>query len=263
MMWLDHNYSVLKPVRYAIGYVLVPPQKVSLIPQSMIYWLGDSASSRDTLQKQNDQLRSRNFILENKVQRLAALEVENMELRKLLSASTKVQDDVLITSVTAVDPDPYTQQIIIDKGGSDGVFVGQPVLDAHGLLGQVIDVLPFSARVLMIADNNHAIPVQVNRNGVRAVAVGTGSLSQLDLIYVPNTADIKVGDTLISSGLGGRYPAGYPVAEVTRVENIPGESYATIHARPTAHLDRSRHLLLVFTHEAGRVPPAELWQDKS
>ena len=119
-MWLDQQYSFLKPVRYAIGYVLVPPQKLSLAPQAVLYWLGDSTSSRETLQKQNDQLRSRNFILENKVQRLAALEVENMELRKLLSASTKVQDDVLITSVTAIDPDPYTQQIIIDKGGSDG-----------------------------------------------------------------------------------------------------------------------------------------------
>lgn len=259
-MWVDSRYDWLKPVRYGVGYVLAPAQQVGLIPQSIGHWFGESAATRQQLQVENQQLQARTLVLELRAQRLAALEAENSELRELLNASEQVDDRVLVTSVIAVDPDPYSQRILINKGGQDGVFVGQPVLDAHGLLGQVIDVLPFSSRVLMIADPNHAIPVQVNRNGVRAIAVGTGSLSELDLIYVPATADIIPGDLLVSSGLGDRYPRGYPVAVVTAVENIPGQSFALVKAEPSAQLDRSRHLLLVFSHGAGRVPPETLWR---
>ncbi|MEK9764841.1 MAG: rod shape-determining protein MreC [Thalassolituus sp.] len=259
LMWVDNEYQWLEPVRYGIGYAVAPAQKTAVVPLSVAEWLGENASLRRELLKENKILAARNLVLERKAQRMASLEAENMSLRELLSASDQVDDKVLVTSVTAVDPDPYTQQIIIDKGGSDGVFVGQPVLDAHGLLGQVIDVLPFSSRVLMIADSNHAVPVQVNRNGVRAIATGTGALSELELIYVPNTADIKVGDILVSSGLGGRYPKGYPVATVSSIVNEPGESFASVKAEPTAKLDRSRHLLLVFTDQSGRVPPAQLW----
>jgi len=259
LMWVDNEYQWLDPVRYAIGYTVAPAQKTAVVPLSVAEWLGENASLRRELLKENKILAARNLVLERKAQRMASLEAENMSLRELLSASDQVDDKVLVTSVTAVDPDPYTQQIIIDKGGSDGVFVGQPVLDAHGLLGQVIDVLPLSSRVLMIADSNHAVPVQVNRNGVRAIATGTGALNELELIYVPNTADIKVGDMLVSSGLGGRYPKGYPVATVTSIVNEPGESFASVKAEPTAKLDRSRHLLLVFTDQSGRVPPAQLW----
>lgn len=260
LMWTDSQYSWLQPVRYVIGYALAPAQKVALIPQAIGRWFDESAATRQQLQMENQQLQARNLVLELRSQRLAALEAENIELRELLSASEQVDDRVLVTSVIAVDPDPFSQQILVNKGGEDGVFIGQPVLDAYGLLGQVIDVMPFSARVLMIADPNHAIPVQVNRNGVRAIAVGTGSLTELELIYVPATADIIPGDLLVSSGLGERYPRGYPVATVTVVENIPGQSFARVLAEPSAQMDRSRHLLLVFSKGAGRVPPETLWR---
>ncbi|MEC9409003.1 MAG: rod shape-determining protein MreC, partial [Pseudomonadota bacterium] len=262
LMWVDNQYSWLDSVRYGVGYLIAPARQTAVIPLSVAEWMSENATLRRELLKENKVLSARNLVLERKAQRMASLEAENMSLRELLSASDQVDDKVLVTSVTAVDPDPYTQQILIDKGGSDGVFVGQPVLDAYGLLGQVIDVLPFSSRVLMIADSNHAVPVQVNRNGVRAIATGTGALNELELIYVPNTADIKVGDMLVSSGLGGRYPKGYPVATVSSIRNTPGESFATVTAEPTAKLDRSRHLLLVFTDEAGRVPPEQLWRDE-
>lgn len=259
LMWLDHQYTWLDPVRYGLGYVVAPAQQTAVLPLAVTEWLGENTALRRQLIRENKILSVRNLVLERKAQRMASLEAENLSLRELLSASDQVDDRVLVTSVTAVDPDPYTQQIIIDKGGRDGVFVGQPVLDAHGLLGQVIDVTPFSSRVLMIADSNHAMPVQVNRNGVRAIATGTGALNELELIYVPNTADIKVGDMLVSSGLGKRYPQGYPVATVSSIENVPGESFAAVKAEPTAKLDRSRYLLLVFTDEAARVPPENLW----
>ncbi len=260
LMWTDSRYDWAQPLRYGIGYVLAPAQQTALVPQLIGRWFGESATSRQQLLMENQQLQARNLVLELRSQRLAALETENIELRELLSASEQVDDRVLVASVIAVDPDPFSQQIVVNKGGEDGVFIGQPVLDAYGLLGQVIDVMPFSARVLMIADPNHAIPVQVNRNGVRAIAVGTGSLTELELIYVPATADIMPGDLLVSSGLGERYPRGYPVATVTAVENIPGQSFAKVLAEPSAQLDRSRHLLLVFRKGASRVPPETLWR---
>lgn len=259
LIWLDSHAPWLQPVRQVSGYLILPSQKVATIPATVTRWFGESAASRMELLSENKKLAARNLILETKAQRLASLEAENIELRELLSASEQIDDRVLVTSLSAVDPDPYSQQILIDKGAENGVFIGQPVLDAYGLLGQVIDVLPQSSRILMIADSNHAIPVQVNRNGVRAIAAGTGSLDELELIYVPNTADIEVGDLLVSSGLGGRYPKGYPVATVSSVDNVPGKSFATVTAKPSAHLDRSRHLLLVFQQGSGQVPPEVLW----
>ncbi|WP_269843688.1 rod shape-determining protein MreC [Bacterioplanes sanyensis] len=254
LMWVDHHYSWLQPARMVSGYLLEPAQTTAMVPSALVNWFGESAATRQELLHANKQLSARNLILETRVQRLAALEAENIELRELLNASEKLGSRVLVSSVLAVDPDPYSQQIFINKGSEDDVFVGQPVLDAYGLLGQVIDVLPRRSRVLMIADSNHAIPVQVNRNGVRAIAAGTGALDSLELIYVPNTADIEVGDLLISSGLGGRYPKGYPVATVTQVENIAGKPFASVTAKPSAHLDRSRHLLLLFSDTQPQTP---------
>ncbi|MCA6063442.1 rod shape-determining protein MreC [Thalassolituus marinus] len=261
LMWLDSRVTWLEPVRYITGFVLAPAQQTAMIPGAIGNWYSESSTTRQELLAENKQLKARTLVLETRSQRLAALEAENIELRELLSASEQVDDRVLVTSVIAVDPDPFTQQILINKGGEDGVFIGQPVLDAYGLLGQVIDVAPYTSRVLMIADSNHAIPVQVNRNGVRAIAVGTGALDELELIYVPNTADIIKGDLLVSSGLGGRYPRGYPVATVSSVENIPGKSFAQVTAEPSARLDRSRHLLLVFSQGAAKVPATEIWKE--
>ncbi len=263
LMWGDQQYpAAFQPLRYAVGYLLYPAQQVSLLPSTLALWMDESTAARQQLMGDNVQLRARNLVLEQKAQRLAALEAENIELRELLSASEQIDDRVLVTSVTAIDPDPYSKQILINKGGEDGVFLGQPVLDAFGLLGQVVDVLPQSSRVLMIADSNHAIPVQVNRNGVRAIATGTGALDRIDLIYVPNTADIQLGDLLVSSGLGGRYPRGYPVGVVVEVEHQPGEMFARVAVMPSARLDRSRHLLLVFSQGSGEVPPEDIWRSR-
>ncbi|WP_369855429.1 rod shape-determining protein MreC [Candidatus Thalassolituus haligoni] len=261
LMWADQRYAVFQSLRYVAGYALYPAQQLAILPSSLANWMDESTTSRRDLLDQNKQLSARNLVLELKAQRLASLEAENIELRELLSASEQVDDKVLVTTVMAVDPDPYTQQILINKGGDDGVFIGQPVLDAYGLLGQVVDVLPHTSRVMMIADSNHAIPVQINRNGVRAIATGTGALDRLELIYVPNTADIKVGDLLVSSGLGGRYPRGYPVATVEQVEHQAGQLFASVTATPSARMDRSRLLLLVFSQGAGKVPSDELWRN--
>ncbi len=245
-MWLDSHSQLFQPVRHGLGYALYPLHQIASAPSVLADWFGDSAKSRQQLELDNAELSARNLILGQKIQRLISLETENFELRELLGTTDRIDESVIVAELVAVDPDPFSQQIIINKGSEDSVFIGQPVLDSHGLMGQVIDVLPHSSRILLIADSNHAIPVQVNRNGVRAIAVGSGQLGELNLIYVPDTADIKEGDLLITSGLGQRFPMGYPVAEVTRVAHDPGQAFATVEAKPAAALDRSRHVMLIF-----------------
>ena len=174
---------------------------------------------------------------------------ENNRLRDLLGSAAKLQDNVVVAERIGVAPDPEKHEVVIDKGTIDGVFIGQPLLDAQGLLGQVVDVSRYSSRVLLISDPSHSVPVQVARSNLRLVAQGTGSTNRLELMYVQNTADVGAGDLLISSGLGGRFPVGYPVGVVNKVEQRSGGPFATVTAIPSALLDRSRHVLLVFTED--------------
>ena len=181
------------------------------------------------------------------LQKYEALQAENMRLRDLLDSSFKIGDRVLVAELSSVDLDPYKQQVVINKGATSGVFVGQPVLDARAVMGQVIGTTPFSSTVLLITDTSHALPVQVLRNGLRTIAVGTGRIDELKLPYLPTNSDIVEGDLLVTSGLGGKFPPGYPVATVTRIDRSPDEPFSNVQAEPRAHLDRSREVLLVWT----------------
>ncbi len=250
LMLADRYLAPTSAVRSTLGYLVVPVQWVSSIPGRLGLWAEESAMSHSSLLEDNNRLRLESLVLKQKVQQMIALRAENNRLRELLNTSEQLDDKILVAEVIGVDPDPYTHHIIINKGSSHGVFVGQPILDAQGLMGQVIEVLPFTSRVLLVADSNHAIPVQVNRNGVRAIAVGSGRLDELNLVYVPDTADIKVGDQLVSSGLGSRYPKGYPLGQIIQVEHDPGQPFAQVMAKPSAYLDRSRYVLLVFSMES-------------
>jgi rod shape-determining protein MreC len=181
------------------------------------------------------------------MQKLAALTEQNVRLRELLNSSALVNEKVEVAELIGMDPNPFTHRIIINKGERDGVVLGQPVLDARGLMGQVVELMPYTSRVLLLTDTTHSIPVQVNRNGLRAIASGTGNPERLELRHVADTADIKEGDLLVSSGLGQRFPAGYPVATVKEVIHDSGQPFAIVRAVPTAALNRSRYLLLVFS----------------
>ena len=187
------------------------------------------------------------LLLRAKTEKMAALTAENNRLRDLLGSAAKLQDNVVVAELIGVDPDPEKHEVVIDKGTSDGVFIGQPLLDAKGLMGQVVGVSRYSSRVLLISDPSHSVPVQVARSNLRLVAQGTGATSRLELMYVQSTADVRTGDLLISSGLGGRFPVGYPVGIVNKVEHRAGRPFAAVTAIPSALLDRSRHVLLVFT----------------
>ncbi|MDC7829616.1 MULTISPECIES: rod shape-determining protein MreC [Pseudomonas] len=247
VMVTDARFDYLKPVRSELALVLSPLYEVAGFPLRAWEGVSDQFSSRTELMAENERLKAEQLLLQRRLQKLAALTEQNVRLRELLNSAALVDDKVLVGELIGVDPNPYTHRIIIDKGAKDGVFVGQPVLDASGLMGQVVEVMPYSARVLLLTDVTHSIPVQVNRNGLRAIAVGTGNPERLELRYVADTADIKEGDLLVSSGLGQRFPAGYPVATVSKVIHDSGQPFAVVRAIPTAKLNRSRYMLLVFS----------------
>lgn len=250
-MLVDARLEVLKPVRSSLGMVLTP-----------LYWLGDFPvrtwnntvqlfSSRTDLLAENEQLRAETLLMQRRLQKLATLTEQNVRLRELLNSSALLDDRVLVAELIGIDPNPYTHRVLINKGSNSGVTLGQPVLDARGVMGQVIEVMPYTSRVLLITDSNHSVPVQVNRNGLRAIASGTGNLESIELRYVTDTADIREGDLLVTSGMGQRFPVGYPVAVVTDIQRNTGQPFARVQALPAATLNRSRYLLLVFSNTKG------------
>ncbi|WP_429440128.1 rod shape-determining protein MreC [Pseudomonas sp. BS3782 TE3695] len=252
LMVVDARFTLLKPVRSQMSLVLMQSYWVTDLPQRLWQGVASQFGSRTELVAENEKLKTENLLLQGRMQKLAALTEQNVRLRELLNSSALVNEKVEVAELIGMDPNPFTHRIIINKGERDGVVLGQPVLDARGLMGQVVELMPYTSRVLLLTDTTHSIPVQVNRNGLRAIASGTGNPERLELRHVADTADIKEGDLLVSSGLGQRFPAGYPVATVKEVIHDSGQPFAIVRAVPTAALNRSRYLLLVFSD--GRTP---------
>ena len=253
LMIVDHRQHHLEKVRAILSVVIYPLQYAANTPYVMGQWLSETFATRSHLQEENRRLQRDNLLLQTKQQKLNALESENIRLRNMLDSAFKIGDRMFIAELIGVDLDPFRQEVLINKGHSSAVYIGQPVLDAHAVMGQVTHVNKFTSTVLMITDASHALPVRVDRNGLRTVVMGTGHINILDLPNLPNNADIKEGDLLITSGLGGRFPPGYPVAEVTSVTREPGSPFAKVQARPSAHLERTQEVLLVWT----LTPPEE------
>jgi len=249
LMLLDHQQGHLSRVRQGLGWFVYPIQVAVDFPVNL--WRSSSAAmaDREALLAENERLKREQFNSSYRLQRLAALEVENARLRDLLDSTARLEGRVLIAEILAMDLDPYRQRLVVNRGLEDGVFVGQPLLDAEGVVGQVVEVGPRTSEAVLITDPDHALPVSVNRNGLRTIAVGTGDTARLRLPYVTNSADITEGDLLVSSGLGGIFPSGRPVAEVIEVRVRPGQSFAEVIAVPVSELDREQELLLVFTGE--------------
>ncbi|MBK5352553.1 rod shape-determining protein MreC [Pseudomonas sp. TH41] len=247
LMVVDARFTLLKPVRSQMSLVLMQSYWITDLPQRLWQGVASQFGSRTELVAENEKLKTENLLLQGRMQKLAALTEQNVRLRELLNSSALVNEKVEVAELIGMDPNPFTHRIIINKGERDGVVLGQPVLDARGLMGQVVELMPYTSRVLLLTDTTHSIPVQVNRNGLRAIASGTGNPERLELRHVADTADIKEGDLLVSSGLGQRFPAGYPVATVKEVIHDSGQPFAIVRAVPTAALNRSRYLLLVFS----------------
>jgi rod shape-determining protein MreC len=249
-MVMDHKYKSLESVRDALSVLVYPIQLSVEFPGSISDWFSESLATRRRLQEEIDSLRTQHLMQKAQMQKLAALEVENIRLRELLDSSFEVGEKVLIAELMSVNLDPYKHQVVINRGELHDVYPGQPLVDADGVMGQIVHAGPYSSTAILITDTSHAIPVQVNRNGLRSIALGSGAINRLELPYIPNSADIQPGDLLTTSGLGGRFPPGYPVATVETVDHDPGNAFARVIATPLAHLNRSREVLLVWPSPA-------------
>jgi len=242
LMTIDHRWNHLEIVRNTLSHILYPLQYTIDLPIRLFDWTEKTLSRQQTLLEENKALLDELLQSHVSLQKLDILEKENTRLRDLLSATPKVKEKVLISEILTVDINPYRQLIILNKGASEGVYPGQPIIDANSL----------SSTAILITDANHALPVQIDRTGLRSIAFGTGQSGILELRHITHSADMRIGDKLITSGLGGRFPPNYPVAIITSVERPAGEAFASIKAEPLALLDRSREVLLVWHN-----PPVE------
>ena len=256
LLALDSATQGLRPVRSFMDSLVVPLFVIAEFPYLATAAVGDVAASRRALLERIAQLERNNLALARRAQGFLALQAENNQLRSLLGSELRVASDVRNAEVVGVAPNPAVHQLIVDKGTQDGVRIGQAVVDAAGLIGQIVDATPISARVLLITDASHAVPVEVVRNNLRSIAGGTGRLDKLRLEGLPITADIRPGDQVVTSGLGGRFPRGYPVGTVKSVVPDASGIVAVADVTPSALLDRVRHLLVVLSDAEPKPKPS-------
>lgn len=236
-------YSLFEPVFMVIAW-----------PGKLWDELSDSLRFGSQLRADNERLRQQNLMLSANVQKLSYLASDNARLRGLMQAAQRLESKVLVAEVIGIDPDPSRHVLLINQGARDGLYLGQPVLDARGVLGRVVQLGQHTARLMLVSDRQHSVPVRINRNGMRAILSGTGDAADLRLQYVPVKSDIKRGDLLVTSGLGQDFPAGYPVGRVTEIRHRGGEQFLEISASPIAALDRSRYVLALFERPQAFAP---------
>lgn len=243
----EHKSSKIDGLRSTLSFFVDPLKYLVDLPNVLVERASNLINSYQVLRKENESLRETYLINQTKMLKFSALENENIRLRALLENSFKLGEQVLVAELLSVNIVPYEHIVVVNKGTRFGVHPQQPVLDSNGVVGQVFRALPFTSEIMLITDPNHAIPVQVNRNGLLTIAVGSGQLNRLLLPYLPSNADIRPGDLLITSGLGGTFPQGYPVAVVDEFTSEPSKAFSNITATPKALLDRSRELMIVWS----------------
>lgn len=244
----------MQPLRSKFSTLNTPIYWIADLPGRFSSWFGERFTSKVDVLAENDALRAELLIHKRKLQQMAPIYAENLRFKQMMNTISNLNERVELVEIVGVPPDPLAHKVIINKGAQDGVVKDQPLLDADGLMGRVVEVGPYTSQVLLITDATNALSVQVNRNEVRAVVEGVGDLYQLSLRHVEFTADIQVGDLLVTSGLDQVFPFGLSVARVESVENIPGEAFASIKAKPLAKLNRGRHALLLFQEPTEASP---------
>jgi rod shape-determining protein MreC len=254
---VDKRYAHLVKIRQVLSVVAYPVQVAVASPFQGWNWFRDSVTTRDVLRADKAKLEAELRVAQFRLQRYEALEAETQRLRALRDNTASVTDRFVIGDVMNVDLDAFRERVLVDKGAGDGIYVGQAVLDSGGVFGQVARVGQLTSEVILVSDAAHAIPVQINRNGLRTIAVGTGETNRLKLPYLPTSADVIAGDLLVTSGLGGGFPAGYPVGTIAEVKRDPAQSLADVDVKPAAALDRSKELLFVWLkpQAAELLPP--------
>lgn len=245
LMVVDHRAGYLEDLRRLTGVLVEPVYRIAALPADVARATRTAVVSQDTLAKENRELRDALLLAQARLNRLDALVAQNARLKDLLDAQTSLGLSVQLARLIDVDLDPFRPRVVLNVGANQGVTVGQPVIDAHGIMGQVIEVLGNTSIVMLITDPTHAIPVMVERSGLRTIAYGTGAIDRLELPNIPISADVQVGDRLVTSGLGGRFPAGFPVGEILAISTDASSLFAAAQARPAAALDRSGDVLLL------------------
>ena len=248
----DKRYDHLGQIRRFLSIVAYPVQVAVASPFAGWDWFRESVTTRDALRADKAQLEAELRLANFRLQRYEALEAESQRLRALRDNTAGIANRFVIGNIMNLDIDAFRERVVVDKGARDGVYVGQAVLDAGGIFGQVARVGELTSEVILVSDAAHAIPVQVNRNGLRTIAVGTGDMAKLKLPYLSTSADVVAGDLLVTSGLGGGFPAGYPVGTVAVVRRDPAQSLADVDVRPAAALDRAREVMFVWISEGAK-----------
>ena len=256
ILYIDNRDNHLDAVRKTIGATVYPLRVIVDAPVSAWQWLGQTTSSRNALELENNRLHAERLLTQARLQRYSALEAENARLRDMLEARERVRERVRVAEILSVNANPFRHVIVIDKGTTDGAYDGQAIVDAGGVVGQVVEAGVASSQVLLISDPGHDLPVEVNRSGLRTIARGTGDYAILDLPFLPNNADIEPGDLLVTSGLGGVFPAGYPVGVVGTVTRLPQEPFASVSATPSAALNRIREIMLIWSEPVSEPEPS-------
>ena len=246
LMILDHRGHHLEKIRAGLNVLAYPIQLIAAAPAYVGGGIADFFTTRGTLRQDNEKLLAERRVLNAKVQQFDALEEENARLRRMLGSAAQVADKAIAAELIEVSSEPFTRKIVVAKGSRDGVYVGQSVIDAHGIMGQVTQVASQVSRVTLITDAGHAIPVLDNRSGLRMLVFGTGDPDTLKVPYLTSASDIKEGDLLVSSGMGGTFPPGYPVAQVSRIVNDPNEAFLAITAKPAARLNHGKQVMLIW-----------------
>ncbi|SEP93722.1 rod shape-determining protein MreC [Solimonas aquatica] len=259
LLFYDVRGQRLQGLRHWGAAALTPVVWAAELPPRLWHSLG-GIDSKSSLERDNQNLRQQQFVLQAQLQRLQGLEAENRRLRELLASTAQLPEAVLVAEIVNVSQDPYRHQIMLNRGSSDGVYRGQAVVDAYGVMGQIVEVAAHSAKALLVTDPDHGVPIEINRTGLQTIALGLGDERGLRLPFLPSNADIKAGDLLVSSSLGGRFPAGYPVGTVYEVKPVAGEHFMEAYAYPAAKLNQGRQALLVWNRNgapASEEPAAE------
>ncbi|MBT8039678.1 MAG: rod shape-determining protein MreC [Gammaproteobacteria bacterium] len=257
LMAMDHRGQYVPRVRSVLEYAVEPVYHLVQWPVRATRTLVEQFQSRRSLRHENEELHRQILQQQAELQRLDTLTEENRRLRALFEGAEVLAFDYRFAELVRVDLDPFSHKVLIDRGSVDGVVTGQAVIDGAGVMGQVEDVHLHYATVRLISDPNHALPVQINRTGLRTVAFGSGETGTLKLPNVPRLADVREGDLVVTSGLGDRFPGGYPVARVTRIDREQGQTFIVVEAQPLAALDRGREVLLISAREAPAEPMEE------
>jgi len=241
----DQRNNYLSILRNSIAIAIYPLQSAVEIPSRLTNWFDLRIKSKEILIQENQNLLSQQKINSSILQRYESLEQENERLKQILNAANNLDNKVEITRIISVNVNPYRHTIVIDKGERDGVYNGQVLLDADGVIGQILHTNFLTSEAILISDSDHALPVEINRNGLRTIVLGNGSFTKLDVPYIPNNADIEIGDLLVTSGLGGKFPSGYPVAKVDFIESDLSEQFYKFSAKPIAYLNQVREVMLL------------------